>query len=34
MILDIEAEKGFIEKLDVPRNDGDLHQIQRRPEPE
>lgn len=25
MILDIEAEKGFSEKLeDVPRNDGDL----------
>lgn len=36
MILDIEAEKGFVEKLeDVPRNDGDLSQIQRgRPEPE
>lgn len=35
MILDIEAEKGFIEKLeDVPRNDGDLLQIRRRPEPE
>lgn len=35
MILDIEAEKGFSEKLeDVPRNDGDLCQIQGRPEPE